>query len=190
MKTILLPALARAGAARGAVLGLALLAAAPAQAQKEPESTGGPMLGGEVEAICLGGNKATASICTAFLRGTFEGLMFGQLTATGGMTSFCLPSDGVTPSDLRDTFLEFVGDMPGRRSEEAGLLMLDSLQDRYPCADEEEEPEPLVGPDDVLEVPITMASLTVPWPESEMSNWVAWSPSAPPSEKLSFLTNS
>lgn len=147
-------------ALRGAALALALLATSPALAQDEAPADG-PMLGGEVEDICLGGSSATENICSAFLRGTFEGLMFGQLTATGGLTSFCLPSDGVTPSDLRDTFLEFVSGEPERRREEAGLLLLDSLQDRYPCLDEE-EPQPLVGPDDVLDTPITMASLSGP----------------------------
>jgi len=115
---------------------VALLAASPARAQSSADSDPpdpGIVLGGQIADMCLVGTGPQSLMCSAFLRGTFEGLMFGQISATGGMVSFCLPAEGVSLGDLRDTFLDYLDDEPDRRTEEAGMLLLDSLQDRYPC---------------------------------------------------------
>jgi hypothetical protein len=124
------------------LLALALGCAAPAQAQDLATSergAGGPMLGGALEDICRGARGQPAETCAAYLRGSFEGLMIGQASMTdGGDMSFCLPDEGVTLAQVREAFLTLMLSEPDRRTEYASVSLLDSLQDAYPCEDDED----------------------------------------------------
>lgn len=123
------------------LLALALSWAAPVHAQDLAASEhggGGPMMGGALEDLCRG-RGASAATCAAYLRGSFEGLMIGQASMTdGGDMSFCLPDEGVTLSQIREAFLTLMLSEPDRREEYAGVSLLDSLQDAYPCDDDAE----------------------------------------------------
>lgn len=124
-----------------AALACAATAPAPARAQDLATSergSGGPMLGGALEDMCRGGGQPS-QLCAAYLRGSFEGLMIGQTSMTdGGDMSFCLPDDGVTLTQLRQAFLMLMLSEPDRRTEYASVSLLDSLQDAYPCDDDED----------------------------------------------------
>ncbi|NYT42243.1 hypothetical protein HZY97_15835 [Sphingomonas sp. R-74633] len=121
---------------------LALGCAAPAHAQDLAASergAGGPMLGGALEDLCRGPGGQPAQSCAAYIRGSFEGLMIGQASMTdGGDMSFCLPDQGVTLSQVREAFLTLMLSEPDRRTEYASVSLLDSLQDAYPCDDDED----------------------------------------------------
>lgn len=119
-------------------LSLAMVAPPPAYAQ-EPDPAGIAMLGGTLEDLCRARDGTPTVLCTLYLRGSFEGLMVGQSSMADGETSFCLPEEGVTLAQLRKTFLDFVGGEADRRLDVAGSLLLDSLQDRFPCADDEDD---------------------------------------------------
>lgn len=126
------------------LLALALACAAPALAQAQDlatteRGTGGPMLGGALEDMCRVGRGPSSASCSAYLRGSFEGLMIGQASmADGDSMSFCLPDEGVTLSQVREAFLSLMLSEPDRREEYAGVSLLDSLQDAYPCKDDED----------------------------------------------------
>jgi hypothetical protein len=124
------------------LLALALAGAGtlPAQAQDlaRERGAGGPMLGGALEDMCRGRGEPS-QLCASYLRGSFEGLMIGQASMTdGGDTSFCLPDAGVTLVEVREAFLTLMLEEPDRRTEYASVSLLDTLQDAYPCADDED----------------------------------------------------
>ncbi|MEP9359655.1 Rap1a/Tai family immunity protein [Sphingomonas sp. KR3-1] len=121
-------------------LALAGAAALPAQAQDlaRERGAGGPMLGGALEDLCRGQGQPS-QLCASYLRGSFEGLMIGQASMTdGGGTSFCLPDVGVTLTEVREAFLTLMLAEPDRRTQYAGVSLLDTLQDAWPCADDDD----------------------------------------------------
>jgi hypothetical protein len=124
------------------LLALALGCAAPVHAQDlamNERGAGGPMLGGALEDLCRETRGQPNASCTAYLRGSFEGLMIGQASmADGDDMSFCLPDQGITLSQVRQAFLTLMVSEPDRREQYAGVSLLDSLQDAYPCADDED----------------------------------------------------
>jgi hypothetical protein len=129
----------------------ALSTATPAAAQAED----GPALSGQVEDLCAA--KSALATCNAFLRGALEGLTFGQVSATGGLVSFCLPAD-VQIGEIRDTFLTYLDDDPDRRLQDAGMSLLESLEGAYPCADEgDDDPDQDEGAD----APAARVAMTV-----------------------------
>ena len=119
-------------------LGLAALCAAfvTAPAAAADDSIDPPALGGVVEQACLQSGKDSALLCLAYLRGTLDGLLYGQMDATGGMASFCPPSDGIGLGETKAIFLDLLQDEPDRRTEEASLVLLDALEQHFPCADD------------------------------------------------------
>src|SRR6218665_2507419 len=121
-------------------LTLLLACAAPTRAQDLSASErgpAGPMLGGTLEDLCRDDGQRS-QLCAIYLRGSFEGLMIGQASMTdGGDMSFCLPDTGVTLAQVREGFLMLMLSEPDRRAEYASVSLLDSLQDAYPCADDE-----------------------------------------------------
>lgn len=124
------------------LLGTALASAqAYAMPQDDPDDT--PLLGGALEDLCRDGGGASRLLCSSYLRGSLEGLILGQGSMTDGELSFCLPDRGVSTRVLRDTFLHFVSEEGERRSEVAGMLLLYSLEDRFPCAEDDEDAQML-----------------------------------------------
>jgi hypothetical protein len=127
-----------------ALLVAVALAAAPtptvAQAAP-PDDAEGLLLGGTLEDMCRAKSGPGYLSCTSYLRGSLDGLLLGQGSITAGETSFCLPEDGVAISDLRDAFLHFVAEDDARRSDIAGILLLESLEENFPCEEPEAEPE-------------------------------------------------
>lgn len=115
--------------------------AASAQAAPPEESEEGLLLGGALEKMCRAKSGSDDLLCTSYLRGSLDGLVLGQGSVTAGETSFCLPEDGVTISDVRDTFLHFVAEDETRRSDIAGILLLESLEESFPCQDPGADPE-------------------------------------------------
>ena len=81
-------------------------------------------------------------LCLAYLRGTLDGLLYGQLDATGGLTSFCPPSDGIGLGETKAIFLDLLQNQPDRRTEEASLVLLDALEQHFPCADDGDDGDP------------------------------------------------
>ena len=99
------------------------------------ESVDPPALGGVVEQTCLQSGKDAALLCLAYLRGTLDGLLYGQMEATGGLSSFCPPNAGIGLGETKAIFLDLLHEEPDRRTEEASLVLLDALEQHFPCAD-------------------------------------------------------
>ena len=143
--------------------GLFLLAMTDATAAAAPAGEARiehPALGGELETLCAQKGKGSASACAAYLSGTVDGLLSGQSDATGGLTSFCPPGTGIAALQTRAIFLDRVRKDPARRGEEASLVLLDALEQHFPCSDDEDgedEDTPLLQTSRSL--PATPASL-------------------------------
>jgi hypothetical protein len=115
----------------------ATLAAASVSASSADAPEQGPLLGGVLEDLCRANEEASGLVCTSYISGSLEGLILGQTSTEDGGSSFCLPDNGITIADVRDTFLHFIGEQTERRRELAGLMLLISLEDRFPCDDED-----------------------------------------------------
>jgi hypothetical protein len=108
-----------------------------------------PVLSSDVLDVCGQSKAAMRMVCAAYLHGAFEGLMFGQASATGGRVSFCPPPQGITLEDMRSSFLEFLAHRPEEQEASASLALLMALEDQYPCeGDDMDTPPDATLPDD------------------------------------------
>jgi hypothetical protein len=132
----------KARALLSAAISVTLGGAIPGHAQNMVDV---PVLSGDVLDVCGQSKAAMRMVCAAYLHGAFEGLMFGQASATGGRVSFCPPPQGITLEDMRSSFLEFLAHRPEEREASASLALLMALEDQYPCEGDDGDTAPDPG---------------------------------------------
>jgi hypothetical protein len=101
---------------------------------------------GAVQDMCSTAGAVSGLACNAYLRGAMEGLLLGQLSATGDLVTFCLPVEGISSRETRSIFLSFVGTEPARRGDDAGIVLLTALENVFPCPDYDDLPDDGPGP--------------------------------------------
>jgi hypothetical protein len=115
-----------------ALLACALAVAGWVQPARADEPVDDIRLGGDIADICTTADRTAALACSAYLRGTVDGLLTAQVTASDSDIAFCTP-DAIGADEIRQAFLDFVGEDPERRDEDAGLVLLSALEDHFPC---------------------------------------------------------
>jgi hypothetical protein len=116
--------------------------ATPGQSDDPTPSADGPVLGERIYDLCSAVGDLQSGMCLTYLRGMMEGLLIGEVKGDGD-TSFCLPDDDSIPN-LREIFVVTFasGDATERQSEDAGQILLEGLEDSFPCPDSDDDDHP------------------------------------------------
>jgi hypothetical protein len=91
--------------------------------------------GGELLARCQGTPemlKADTLYCKGYLEGIED--LVANSKAHGGSPPFCVPPDGVTDVQLRDTYMSWAKDHAGELAQPALNAAMAALRAAYPCA--------------------------------------------------------
>jgi hypothetical protein len=85
---------------------------------------------GELQDRCNAGGDANIAYCYAYVAGVYDAVRAYETWLN--MREFCAPV-GVTQSELRRAFLDYMTVKPGFRSGEAASVVVVALKEQYAC---------------------------------------------------------